>query len=133
VQELGAGSWVRFAGRVSDEELVDLYRRAWIVTSASISEGWGMTLTEAAACGTPALATDIAGHRDAVRSGSTGLLAGDDDEFARHLRDLCKDDGLRERLSVGALAYAATLTWDATAHRTLAVLADDARRRRRRR
>lgn len=131
VAELGAESWVRFAGRVSDDELVSLYRRAWVVASSSISEGWGMTLTEAAACGTPSLATDIPGHRDAVRDGVSGLLAADDDEFARHLRDLCKDDGLRERLAVGARNYASTLTWDATAHGALSVLVDDARRRRR--
>ena len=46
--------------------------------SASAREGWGMTLTEAAACGTPAVATRIAGHADAVRDGRSGLLADDD-------------------------------------------------------
>ncbi len=61
-------------GRVSDEELVDWYRRAWVVASSSQREGWGMTLTEAAACGTPAVATDIAGHADAVVDGESGLL-----------------------------------------------------------
>src|SRR5690606_37423452 len=69
VAELDASSWVRFAGRVSDDDLVSLYQSAWVVASASVSEGWGMTLTEAAACGTPAVATDIAGHRDAVEHG----------------------------------------------------------------
>ena len=39
-----------------------------------------MTVTEAAACGTPAVVTDIAGHRDAVQSGVTGVLS------ARHGR-----------------------------------------------
>ena len=36
-----------------------------------------MTLTEAAACGTPAVATDIAGHDDAVLDGESGLLVDD--------------------------------------------------------
>ena len=44
------------------------------VTRASTAEGWGMTLTEAAACGTPAVATGIAGHRDSVADGKSGLL-----------------------------------------------------------
>jgi len=35
VAELGAETWVRFAGRVSDDELVALYRRAWLVASSS--------------------------------------------------------------------------------------------------
>ena len=85
VAELGAEGWVRIAGKVSDEELLSLYRRAWVVASASIAEGWGMTLTEAAACGTPSVATDIAGHRDSVAAGQSGLLAADDRAFVRDL------------------------------------------------
>ena len=58
-------------------ELVSWYRRAWVVASSSQREGWGMTLTEAAACGTPAVATAIAGHADAVVDGESGLLVDD--------------------------------------------------------
>ena len=64
----------RLPGHVDDEELVAWYRRAWVVASSSQREGWGMTLTEAAACATPAVATDIAGHRDAVVDGESGSL-----------------------------------------------------------
>ena len=74
IQERDATEWVRLAGRLSDDALVDLYRRAWVLASASVAEGWGMTITEAAACGTPAVVTDIGGHRDAVVDGVTGLL-----------------------------------------------------------
>ena len=59
---------------VRRRRLVDPYRRAWVVASTSVREGWGMTLTEAAACGTPAVATRIAGHEDAVIDGESGLL-----------------------------------------------------------
>ncbi len=55
-----------------EDELVTLYRRAWVVASTSAHEGWGMTLTEAAACGTPSVATAIPGHVDAVLHGSRG-------------------------------------------------------------
>ena len=64
--QLGAADWLQLPGRVGEDELVDWYRRAWVVASSSQREGWGMTLTEAAACGTPAVATAIAGHADAV-------------------------------------------------------------------
>ncbi len=63
------------AGRLSHEELVAEYQRAWLVSSASLAEGWGLTLTEAAACGTPAVATDVSGHRSSVIDGVTGVLA----------------------------------------------------------
>lgn len=126
VDELDAASYIRFAGRVSDEELVDTYRSAWAVASSSVREGWGMTLTEAAACGTPAVATRIPGHVDALAEGVSGLLADDDAELARHLAAIATDEELRARLSAGALAHASTFTWGNTATRILEILADEA-------
>jgi glycosyltransferase involved in cell wall biosynthesis len=133
VDDLDAHGWVRIAGKVSDDELLSLYRRAWAVASASIAEGWGMTLTEAAACGTPSVATDIAGHRDSVAAGLSGLLAADDRALARDLTAVLTDPELRSKLSTGALEHAATLTWPATALGAFAPLALDAIRRNRRR
>lgn len=126
-----ARSWVRLAGRVSDEELLDLYRRAWLVASASVAEGWGMTLTEAAACGTPAVATDIAGHRDSVAPDRSGILVPDSRSLATAIAAVLGDAGLRTRLSQGALDHAATFSWSATALGTFLPLAADADRRHR--
>jgi glycosyltransferase involved in cell wall biosynthesis len=131
IATLGANSWIRLAGRVSDEELLSLYRRAWLVASASIAEGWGMTLTEAAGCGTPSVATDIAGHRDSVSPGLSGLLARSPREFTEQITAVLTDPSLRDQLSSGALQHAATLTWTATALGTFTPLAEDALRRRR--
>lgn len=130
VEDLGAQAWVTLPGRVDDATILDLYRRAWVVASASVAEGWGMTLTEAAACGTPAVASDIAGHRDSIVPDESGLLAANDAEFADLLTKVLTDRPLRERLQQGALAHAAELTWDATAISSLTVLADDVARRR---
>jgi glycosyltransferase involved in cell wall biosynthesis len=132
IDELHATEWVRLAGRVSDEELVNLYRRAWLVASASISEGWGMTLTEAAACATPAVATRIPGHEDAVVDGSSGLLVEPTVGLEGAISRVLLDDGLRARLQAGALSHARRFTWNATALGTMQALVDDARRRARR-
>jgi glycosyltransferase involved in cell wall biosynthesis len=131
VAAAGAGEWLRLPGRVSDDELIDLYRRAWVLASASAREGWGMTITEAAACGTPAVVTRISGHQDAVVEGTSGLLA-EPAELGAAIGRVLGDGALRARLSTGALAHAAGFTWEATAFSTLAVLAEDARRRARR-
>lgn len=128
VADLGAEDWVTFAGRLDDDELVELYQRAWVVASASSHEGWGMTITEAAACGTPAVATRISGHVDAVAEGSSGLLADDDAELARHLATVLGDEDRRAKLSAGALDRAGELTWDNTARGALEALARDAQR-----
>ena len=129
VAEHGASEWVHLVGRVSDEELRDLYRRAWVASSASTREGWGMTLTEAAACGTPTVATDISGHSDAVDAGRSGLLASSDEDLIELLVRVMTDDGLRAELQEGALARAAELGWEHTALANFEVLAGDAIRR----
>jgi glycosyltransferase involved in cell wall biosynthesis len=131
VREVDGVEWVTFAGRISDAELVQLYRRAWMVASASAREGWGMSLTEAAACGTPAVATRIAGHEDAVVDGETGLLVERDDPqaFAAALARLVQDDQLRARFATAATAHAARFTWEATATGLMRALAAEARRK----
>lgn len=130
IADRDATSWIHLPGRVPGPELVALYQRAWAVVSTSIREGWGMTLTEAAACGTPAVATRIAGHADAVIDGVSGLLAERDDDLVDALFRVLTDAELRSRLQRGALERAAALTWDATALGTFSVLAKDALRRR---
>lgn len=129
VNALGLDASVRLPGRISDAELLDLYRRSWVATSASVREGWGMTLTEAAACGTPAVATDIAGHADAVDDGRSGLLAVTDEDLAARLVDVLTDRALRARLEQGALDRASELTWQHAALANFEVLAADAARR----
>jgi glycosyltransferase involved in cell wall biosynthesis len=130
IRAADAQDWLTLPGRVSDAELVDLYRRAWVVTSASAREGWGMTITEAAACATPAVVTDIAGHADAVAAGVSGLLVPEPEDLSDALSDVLSDQWLRRRLTDGALAHAARFTWQATARHTFAVLAEEAQRRR---
>jgi glycosyltransferase involved in cell wall biosynthesis len=131
VRELGAEDWISMPGRVEPAELVDLYRRAWVLASASAHEGWGMTITEAAACGTPAVATRIAGHSDAVVHERTGLLVDDPVQLGAAIERLIADDAFRSTLSAGAITHAARFTWAATARGTLEVLANEALRRRR--
>jgi glycosyltransferase involved in cell wall biosynthesis len=128
-----AEEWLELAGRVDDDGLVDLYRRAWLVASTSLREGWGMTLTEAAACGTPAVATRIAGHSDAVDDGVSGLLVDSMDELVEAAGRVIDDAMLRRRLSLGAGRQAERYTWGATAALTFDALADAVRRSRHRR
>lgn len=129
IRQCGGQDWVRLAGRVTDDELRDLYRRAWLAVSVSVREGWGMTLTEAAACGTPTVATDISGHADAVARDRSGLLRSTDEELVDAITTVMTDERRRAELQEGALARAAELTWERTAQANFEVLAADALRR----
>ena len=126
VRDLEADQWVDFAGWVDQDALVDLYRRSWIVASASLAEGWGLSLTEAAGCGTPAVATDIRGHRSSVVDGETGILA-TEANLGGAIARVLQDHDLRERLAQAAEARVRTMTWDATAAGVLGVLGRAAR------
>jgi glycosyltransferase involved in cell wall biosynthesis len=129
IAELGASTWISLPGRVDDGTLLDLYRRAWVLASASRHEGWGMTITEAAACRTPAVATRIAGHTDAIVDGMTGLLVDDHQGLAASLDRVLRDDAFRALLAKNALEHSSQYTWTATARGTLEVLAAEALRR----
>jgi len=122
--ELGLGPAVRFPGFVSEEEKRRLLRRAWAVVFPSPKEGWGITNVEAAACGTPAIASDSDGLRESVRAGVTGYLVphGDVSALANRMLTLAGDPALVERLGRAARGFAEGLSWDAAAHATLAHL-----------
>ena len=124
----GAAKWITMAGRLSHADLVAEYQRAWLVSSASLAEGWGLALTEAAACGTPAVATDVSGHRSSVIDGVTGVLA-PLEHLAETMADVLLDDARRAELASAALARARTLTWDASAQGILAALLGQVRNR----
>jgi glycosyltransferase involved in cell wall biosynthesis len=135
---VGADGWVELPGYLDDDALRGLYRRAWVLASASQREGWGMTISEAGACATPSVVSRIAGHLDAVVDGEGGLLvdlpaapsAGAPGmataAFADALRAVLGDRELRARLGRGARRRARTLSWEATAAGTLEALVEEA-------
>jgi len=131
IDELDAGDWVTLRGWVSEAEKIDLYRRAWIIASASAREGWGLTLTEAAACGTPAVASRIGGHEDAVIDGVSGVLApGDPVALGTAMARVLGDQQLRASLSRGAIERAGQLDWTAAATELMRVVATEVSQRR---
>lgn len=121
---MGLDREVEFTGYVGDERKLLELRSAWVAALPSEKEGWGLTVIEANACGTPVIASDSDGLRDSVRPGETGLLVphGDPTALADAMQTILCDRGLRARLSAGGLAWARTFTWDRAAADTLASL-----------
>ncbi len=124
VRDNGLEGAVQFTGFVSEAEKVALLRRAWFTVATSLKEGWGLTVVESNACGTPSVASDVPGLRDAVRDGETGLLYphGDVASLASRMIRLVEDADLRRRLGDGAVRWAATFDWERSAAETLAFL-----------
>jgi glycosyltransferase involved in cell wall biosynthesis len=116
-RELGLGEGIRFRGFVSEEEKVRILQSAWINVYPSPKEGWGITNVEAAACGTPSVASDSPGLRESVLDGRTGFLVTHDDvgAWTEALRRLLEDGDLREAMASRAVEHAGRFTWEATA------------------
>lgn len=119
VNELQIGQNVEFAGFVSEEQKRNLFRWAWVHMLTSSKEGWGITNVEAAACGTPTIASNVPGLRDSVLDGKTGFLVehGNVEALAARLREVIDNAALRARLSAQAVTFAQQFAWDTTAQR----------------
>jgi len=117
---LGVAEAVRFHGFVSEAQKIDLFQRAWGNLFPSPKEGWGITVIEAAACGTPSIASDSPGLRDSVRDGETGYLVrhGDVDGLAGRMLELADDPARLAALGSAARRFAESLTWERTASDT---------------
>jgi glycosyltransferase involved in cell wall biosynthesis len=115
--KLGLSSRTRFLGFLDDEE-----RDRWLADSRvcvcpSEKEGWGLTVIEANAVGTPVVASDAPGLRDSVRHGETGWLApiGDTAAFSARIAALLSADERAQAMATEATAWARRFDWDAAA------------------
>ncbi len=96
------------------DQKVRLMQEAWALLLPSVKEGWGMVVTESAACGTPTIATRVTGLEDSVKNGKTGILISRNPsagELARAMERILRHATLRKRLSDNAQAQSANFTW----------------------
>ena len=118
--EVGVQDAVQFLGFVPEAKKVELLRRAWVNVYPSPKEGWGITNIEAAACGTPTVASDSPGLRESVAEGESGLLAEHSDSraWADLLGRILQYGEQRERLAAGSVRHAARFSWETAAVET---------------
>ncbi len=94
---------------------VKLMQQAWALIFPSVKEGWGMTVTECAACGTPAIVAGVSGLTDSVINNQTGIVLSPNpppEEIAAAMINFIKDPILRDKLSRQARIHALSFSWD---------------------
>ncbi len=122
-EELQITDRVRFAGFVNDDEKHEVLSRAWVALTPSLKEGWGLTIVEAGARGTPTVALAGAGGvAEALIDGETGLIAADEGHFIALVGELLHDHARREAMGTAAGKHALSFTWEQSGARFAALV-----------
>jgi phosphatidyl-myo-inositol alpha-mannosyltransferase len=105
-----------------DERTRELLAARAFVAPSTGGESFGMVLTEAFACATPVVASNISGYRD-VMTAKTGILVPPEDPaaLARGVAGLLADEARRQVLGAGARERAQDFSWDRIAARLLSI------------
>lgn len=121
---LGIEQHVQFLGAVDEDEKVKLYQQAWVFVNPSLIEGWGITSIEANACGTPVVASNVAGLRDSIYNPHSGMLVqyGNSGEFSGVILKLLENSRMRGRMSREAIEWANRFNWDTSAEKMLTLI-----------
>ena len=109
--------------RVSEEAVMAAYRAHDVLAWPSTYEGFGMTVIEAMSQRLPVVATPVGCAASLVSSEQTGLLVPprNPDRLAAALTRMTSDASLRRRCADSAATLVSSMTWTATARRTLDV------------
>lgn len=120
LESLHGSPAVHVLGRVSDAELVELYRGADSLLFPSLYEGFGFPVLEAMACGTAVVCARASSLPELA--GDAVLLAdpGDVDGFEAALAELLGSEARREELRAAGLARTGEFSWERCAELTVA-------------
>jgi D-inositol-3-phosphate glycosyltransferase len=125
-EDLGLCDRVRFVDPQPHHTLSTYYRAADVVVVPSRSESFGLVALEAAACGTPVVASAVGGLVSLVDDGVTGLLVGErtPQAFAAALDMVLADPAMATSMSMAGAFRALEYSWSGAA-RLLGDLYDD--------
>ncbi|EZQ02248.1 glycosyltransferase family 4 protein [Candidatus Acidianus copahuensis] len=107
---------IKYLGRISEKEKVKLLQSSWMILSTSFIEGWGMTIVEANACGTPALGYNTGSIPEVIKPEKNGFLVNYKDfEMAAKIIDyISEDENIMKELSNSSYISSLQYDWNKT-------------------
>lgn len=124
VKTFGLEKNIIFWGKTSEKKKINLLQRAHILLHASVKEGWGLVVTEAASQATPAIVYDVAGLRDSVKHNKTGFVLSKNtpEELAHKTLQLFSQKERYTKMQKNCLKYAQSLTLQKSTQKSLELL-----------
>jgi alpha-1,3-rhamnosyl/mannosyltransferase len=123
----GTGSLVKWTGFLPDEELRHIHSGAVALILPSACEGFGLPAVEAAACGTPVVATTESPLPELLAGGGLFVPPGAEAALIDALHTLLGDENKRLQMGVNARDQAAKLSWTHSARVAMQALREAAR------
>ena len=116
LRDMASGLPVEFLGFVTEKEKRNLLRKASLFVLPSRFEGWGISVLEAAAFGTPAVVSDIPELGYALEGGfGRSFRTGDPEDLARVMGGLYSDRGALGSMGLRGVEFASSHNWDSIA------------------
>jgi len=117
VKKLNLTGKVKFLGFVTEKIKLETLKRATLFVTMPEKEGWGITVIEANAAGTPVIGSDVPGLRDSIQHKKTGILVplNDIHFLAAIIVALLNDKEKLKELSKNAINWANNFSWDVSA------------------
>jgi alpha-1,3-rhamnosyl/mannosyltransferase len=122
----GTAAIVKWTGFLEDDVLRSIHSSAIALVLPSDAEGFGLPAVEAAACGSPVIATKESSLPDLLPGAGFFIPPRDEAALLTALRELASNADLRQRCSRAALAAARNLTWERGASVALAAIREAA-------
>ncbi len=116
-EQLEVSDSIVFLGKIDEYQKAILLAKAWVAIQPSSVEGWGITVIEANAAGTPVIAANVPGLRDSVKDNITGVLVEPKniEKFAEAMMTLIEDEEKRRQLSKEARIWSKNFSWQSAA------------------
>lgn len=124
VDKLFLDNSVIWYGKVSEEMKYKLLAESHLLLHASVKEGWGLVVLEAASVGTPSIVYNVNGLRDVVQHNKTGIIVSDNNPIllAKEAIKLYKDQSKYKHIQKEGKEWSTSFSWNNVIDRSEALL-----------
>ncbi|HYM65041.1 MAG TPA: glycosyltransferase family 4 protein [Candidatus Sulfotelmatobacter sp.] len=115
---------VKFFGHVSNDKKLELMRKSQLLLHASVKEGWGLVVIEAASQGTPSVVYNVAGLKDSVVNDKTGIVISKNipSELGERAMELLENKKKYYIFQKNGIQRAKSLKWEKSVSQSLVLI-----------